>query len=254
MTLREMILRGRVALTKKVLRPIKGGVKVVFEDTLVGLDILKAFIIKNAKKILVGLGILAMFVIVGITSRNVTSPDFSSIWSNVWPVLAWIGGVIMLIAILWWTRPDPRKWAWKKIVWGTVIVTAVLIFLGPTLFLGATDIYRWAMTKQSTHTVSYSTRDDSASGPRSVLLTARPVWSEWHTMPLDSSARFITDQKGLTIKFRSPSGREVVVRDDPDQKRNLSELGIMAEATAFQVQSETGGDLSFTVYYTPKGR
>lgn len=222
-----MILRGRVALTKKVIRPIKSG------------KMPKVF----SKNILIGLGILATFITVGITSRSVTSPNFSVIWSNVWPILAWIGGGILLIAFIWWTRPDPRKWAWKRVL----ITTLILILLLPALFYGTRSIYLWMTTEKS------ATAHSTPTSATSILLTARPEWSDWHTMPLDSKARFITEQKGLVIKFRSPSGREVVVKDDPKQKNDLSALGIMAEAVAFQVQSETGGDLTFTVHYAPKG-
>lgn len=163
----------------------------------------------------------------------------------------------LLLVPLFWIKPSSikGKWSLSKSLLGVATALVVLVMLGPTLLYGATGIYLWATTEKSAHAVSYSTRSNSVTqaSPYSILLTAKPEWSDWHTMPLDSKARFIAEQKGLAIKFRSPSGKEEVVKDDPKQKRNLSELGIMAEAIAFQVQSETGGDLSFTVYYTPKG-
>lgn len=210
-------------------------------------------IVSFFKKNALGIGALLLALIIGIFTRGTTiDVDLATIWWWTWVSVTGLVALALLILILW--RIKPHKWPWKRILITTAVIAAVLTLPVYVVYKMNDEINRERDGKSSlvNRPTSSGVASRTTTSPSSVLLKAGSEWSEWSTMPLDMKASFLASRKGLVIMFRDVSGGEATVWDDPEKKVDLTALGVMAEAVAFRVRSETG-DLPFTVHYTPKG-
>ncbi|MFO0718814.1 MAG: hypothetical protein U0522_02195 [Candidatus Paceibacterota bacterium] len=191
-----------------------------------------------SKNALTMISLLATFIIVGIVSKSVTPPDFYAIWSSMWPVLAWIGGVILLIATLFWIRPDPRKWSWGKIL----KIVWILIILVPSFVVAISGVIGLVVRASTPKVIA-----TSVAGSTNLLITSEPgVWSDWQNLPSNVKKVTILSDKELDLELQQADGGVVKAKHLPGRQIDLGREKLTGPVMAFRSRpASTSGNKVF---------